>query len=279
VVTKPKTTTYAVHFTVSGFTEQVIQSIGKKAPASLRTSSVNTDTSSTDTLNVLYYEVYDSTGKVVNQIVQQNTDSNFGSISDNLPSGTYTIAFVAGKTGLTYTATGFDLPNAYFYYADTIGWHDTFFKKITLTVVGGAVNQNVTLSRIVAQLEVNINDAIPSNAAKILVTVNDDWGKYYIDRAQVPGNPEIITSVIPAAAKGTTNYQVYGIFANTLSATSVQIACYDASNNLIGSSLVNGVTFAENTRTILSGDLFGGNTAFQISLNDTWNPNVYTIQY
>jgi len=273
----PSSKKYAVTLNVSGFT--IIKNAGsvtKKQVDGLKTNAL-TDTSSNDTLNVLYYAVYDSTGILVNKITQKNTDANFGAIIDNLPAGTYSVALVAGKTGLSY-GTGTSINAANFYYSDNYVWHDTFFKTFSLTVSGGNVDQNVTLERFVGQLEVNINDAIPSNVATIVVNEAGEWDEYRLIGPQGP-NGISITTTIPTSAIGTTNFQIYSIVANTATAMNVVISCYDASNNLIGSTTVPGVTFIANTRTILSGDLFGGNTTFQISLNDTWNPLINTIHY
>ncbi|MFC0517507.1 FimB/Mfa2 family fimbrial subunit [Mucilaginibacter angelicae] len=281
-VPDPVQKVYKANFNLTGFTQSIAGvSNGKQHVNSVGTNAAPVPVT-TDYFKVIKYLVYDANGNLFHSLTIDSTASNFGNISDNLPAGTYTIGIAAGQAGLTYNK---DLNNV-FYYASSMGsslpWGDTFFNKSQLTV-SGDVTRDVTLSRIVGQLEINIEDAIPAVAKSIDITIKNEYS-YYSFANELPnsGSPEAFTTIIPEASKGKTNFKINKIIANTVAPFVVTITCYDANQKNIGQgAVINNVTCQKNTRTILSGKLFNGlsNNTFIINLNNNWDPTPIVIHY
>jgi len=284
--TNPPKGTYKVNFNVSGFTESIVNST-KNGPQvnGLKTyAAINI----TNYLDQLYYYVFDSKGNQVHYLSQDSTTTNFGSISDNLPAGTYTVVIGAGKKGFstftsftTLTATngwyfGYNSNN---YSVPFAPWLDTFYDKFQLTV-SGDVNQNVQLNRIVGQLEIVIQDIIPVTADNIVVNISqENYGLIFFPAEKLTmSSPMVNTITLTNAIKGTANFTTTNILGNTATPFTVQVTCYDATKKILGSVTVNNVTIQKNTRTILSGKLFGSANGFTVGLG-TWNPTPITIPF
>ncbi|HZX58055.1 MAG TPA: FimB/Mfa2 family fimbrial subunit, partial [Mucilaginibacter sp.] len=164
--TAPSSKTYPVNFTVSG-ASQITGSTGKLQINGLKTDA---QTSLAGYMDILYYYVLDANGNVVHALREDSTQTNFGTISDQLPAGTYTVVMVAGKKGLIYNngnSVGAAKGSFLIYYDLTSGfqpWLDTFYTKFSLTVTNVPISQNVALSRRVGQIEVEVQDTIPATA-------------------------------------------------------------------------------------------------------------------
>ncbi|WP_295792240.1 hypothetical protein [Mucilaginibacter sp.] len=279
--TPPKT--YKVNFNVSDFTQILVgQSTNTPHTDGLKT---NTTPPLSSYIDVLYYYVINSNNTLVRSLEQLSDASNFGTIADELPAGSYTIIFAAGKTGLN--AGAFEtLDQAYLkgYGTGTpaLPWKDTFFKKFTITVTAAGVNQSVSLDRIVSQLTLNIEDAIPANAHSIEITARTYLEYSFLTAGPYPTPPTdnfVSTFIIPASAIGTTNYKVSLITLNTTDPSSVKIVCKDASGNILASTIVNNVIMHPNTQTILSGQLFATNSQFNLTANAKWDPATINISF
>ena len=275
--------TYKVNFNVSAFTQEIIGSTKNQ----LQTEGLksNSTIGIQNYLTELYYvvtEKNDYNQTPVHMLKQDSTASNFGTISDNLPAGDYTIMIAAGKKDLLFSTTHSGDIGPHWdinYQPFRSPWKDTFFDKFDITV-SGAINQSVTLNRIVGQLEVNILDAIPANASSFGVTVNDENFTYIVYPSEIFRDLSTLTikTAIPPALIGTTNYKKDIIINNTGTPFTVTIVCYDASNVPIGTAIVNNVTCEKNRKTILSGKLFGTNNTFNVNLSP-WNPTPVTTPF
>ncbi|HTD98291.1 MAG TPA: hypothetical protein VK668_03360 [Mucilaginibacter sp.] len=272
----PASKTHKVNFTVSGSSE-ITSSTGKIQVNSLKT---NAQTSIVGYMDLLYYYVFQADGTtLVHALKQDSTQTNFGNISDNLPAGTYTIMIVTGKKGLVLTTAqvlGFN--EELIYYSNAPGvtpWLDTFYSKFQITVADADINQNVALNRIVGQLEVKILDTIPVAAKSLAISVKNENFELRIP-SMIPYNAKLLTDsiILAASAKGLPNFTVDQIIANTVTPFTVTIKCYDATNKLLGNVTVNSVSCQQNTRTILSGKLFGVGNGYGIGVSD-WKPPIY----
>lgn len=271
--------TYKLNLHIADFTQTIENSSSKQVQASgLKT---NAATPAAGYLDQLYFYIYHSDGaqQLVHTLVQDSTYSNFGNISVSESPGSYTIIIGAGKPGLASSLSkkGLDLQylksSNYFYYpgGPFAQWKDTFYGQLNITI-NGDINQDINLSRIVAQLQIKITDAIPAAASTISVTIDSDYLNYTLYYQK----PDAITKVvyntaIPAAAKGKTNFTFNNLIGNTITPFSAKIVCYDAAKNVLGTALVNNIICQQNKRTILTGALFGSQNNFTVSLNDTWN--------
>jgi hypothetical protein len=271
---------YTVQFNMSGFKQTTNTTSRIRHLNGLKTTSA--DSSSTDSLEILYYLVYNSAGKLVHQKTLHSDSASFAGFSDSLPAGNYKAYFFAGKTGLTV-----DTVKARIYYsgpADSLGnWHDTFVARDVALNVTGNTSQNITLSRTVSALRINIKDAIPANAVKIVTSIQSDF-IYYDYLIRSPNNfsgsyVKTLTTQITPALIGTTNLQQYTILGSS-GFPAVSITCFDASNNIIANAFIGTVTTSPNQEVILSGNLFGATNSqnsFQILVNNTWNPVPHVI--
>lgn len=279
----PDTKKYQVAFNVSTPANATSHSVNNPHVNSIVANAVG-DLSAIDNL---YYAAYDSDGNLVSNIYQTSDFANFGQISDSLPSGTYTIVIVGGKTGINFSYGGnaTKLNTAviagYGTTSPPLPWNDTFFKKFSVTVSGSSISQDVTLSRIVGQLTVDIQDALPANASKLIVSISKEYTNYTFAGAtpsHLITGAYVQTITLPASALGTTDYEMSTIMINTITPFDVQISCVDANNTFLGQVTVTGVTLSPNTQTILSGKLFGTDNGFSFSLNEGWNPTI-TVHY
>ena len=173
---------YSVNISTSSFTEIITNSAIKKLSAN--SGSVNSTSEIGVYMKKLYYSVFDSTGKQIHFFQQDTTSLNFGSITDSLPKGRYTVQIATGKKGLIYDTkySDYDITQppissarAQLSYDTGYGirkpWEDTFLGKLQLTV-NGNINQNIVLSRVVGLLVSAILDTIPVKANKLVVSTD-----------------------------------------------------------------------------------------------------------
>jgi hypothetical protein len=259
---------YQVQFGVDGF-QQIILSAAKGSGN--ENSKIFAALQPNATLD---YLVYDQSGKLVHRITQP-ADSVKTMVKDSLPAGTYTFCFVvAGAARIIFpdnrevTYAGLNPANG----ESGPGWQDTFVKQLTLTVGGGNVNQNVTLDRLVAELEANITGPIPTNATKFTIKVDKEYiyGKFSGQPDTTQGASGISTrTILFPMTQATTKYDL--ILLNTATPVNVELTAYDASGSILAKANVNNVRCAANTRTVLTGALFGSQTStFTVSLNNQW---------
>jgi len=282
---------YAVTFNVSGFTQTLnTNAINKKTLDDVAPGSVASGA------NVLYYYVQNSAGVFVSQIKETPTSAgaNFGTITDQLPAGTYTVAFLAGQTGLKTLYLIPDYPTSigfhgfYFTYNIAPGqfapWQDTFFKKFTLTVTDQPVTQAVSLDRVVGEIQLDIKDAIPDNLKTIKFTFNYEYSGYRMDvdtafnTFQTPRS-YLVTSTIPDSVIGKTDYKINTIIGNTSTPIDVTITCLDAANNTLSVTTVPSVRCQKNLRTVLSGSLFSDASAFKTYVDTAWASTPVKISF
>ena len=109
--------------------------------------------------------MFDYVGGELQQTVHQsNTDESFGALSASMGYGEHTLYFVASRGTTPTTDTD----------AQTITWvkpSDTFWTTATINVSpSSATSQTVTLSRVATRLRITVNDEVPAEAAKFVIT-------------------------------------------------------------------------------------------------------------
>lgn len=267
--------TYTAHFNVSASTSNTVKANSMQPNSTPESSPVSS------VANMLYYYVYDSTGVLVAQLVQDSTATNFGQITDTFSPGTYNIVLVAYKVT---EQSNFKAPTAPLTYSTadfkTQGC-DTFFKTFSLTVTDSAVIQNIDLNRVVGQLQVEITDAIPAGTTLIQIQVVSDLAVAF--STGVPGTDSSTLYVnvpVPASAIGKTNFTITTYVANTNGAFTVNLSASN-STGVFTTATANNITCLVNTRTLLSGDLFSdlNNDSFTVSFDKGWDNNPVTIHF
>ena len=250
---KPAGKKYKVTFNVTNFSsKQSAFALRRPGPSSAGTLP------SLDTyFDVLYYVVWNTEKSAIEEVVQDSTMSNMGTITDALPAGDYRISIVAGKNGLVIDDNFFGA-NDFGYGGNS--WQDTFFASFQLTVGTDNISQNVTLNRVVGKLEVTLLDNIPANAANI--TISTDQEAYGLDLWQGfyffgPTEGVSFMVAIPDSAKGKPNFTIDRLIGNCSGdGFPLNIVCTAADNSVIASTTVQNVYCQANQKTIISGDLF-----------------------
>ncbi|GAB2701681.1 hypothetical protein GCM10027037_28790 [Mucilaginibacter koreensis] len=246
-----------------------------------------------DTIDVLYYTINNGY-RNTRSLTQTSDMADFGTIRDSVPAGTYTVYLVAGKKGLIKSRAyigdpSFDSLDDFVYAADSntvasnmAPWKDVFVKKLTFKVPGVApAAQQVTLERGVAQLQINVTDAVPANAATVeadiiydIASINyvPQWnGSRPLNANAFALTPKYKVKV-PAAMIGETGLQLTTYTMNYYYPFSVILTAYDAAGNRIAGKNIDNVTAKQNMRTVLSGKLFDGvpSIGFGVTTNQAW---------
>ena len=279
--TSPASKKYQVTFNVTNFAQKQTSFALKHGANNLSDTLANLSSY----FDVLYYVVYNQPYPANPKIVtQDSTMSNMGMLTDSLASGTYDVIIIAGKKGLTIDPTLlYKAGDATFGYGGK--WQDAFFYQTNLTVGSGNMSENVTLHRIVGKLELQILDNIPAAADSISMTINPELTnkilQYGVSDAGSTSSIVTFAEIIPASAKGHPNFTIDRIIGNVSESFTVTITCKNASNTVLGTTTVNGVTCIANEKTILSGKLFGNSNAqsFTAKIDTTWtnNSNQYSF--
>jgi hypothetical protein len=288
---QPGQTSRKVVFNV-GFSQQIVDfNTGNQKVNNLKSDAVAATLASK--IDILYYAVYDSVGHKIHVIKQLSTGSSFGSYTDILNPGKYSVVVAGGKTGFLLgpdleggnatSRLSTDVINYGSYTkAGTSVWNpfnkDAFFKNIAITVGKTDISQSFALDRIVSQMVVNIKDAIPSSVKTIGVSLISHLSDRFLigTGTAVPSSTSSINVIDTLASSdiGKTNYQISTIFLYS-APFGVQIV---ASSNLdfVAGVIANKAATATgqpNTQTILSGYLFGGGGSGGISvkIDTAWN--------
>ncbi|MGF7042915.1 hypothetical protein [Mucilaginibacter lappiensis] len=290
VVTEPQKL-YNIHFTASGVSKLPQSLTDKKlAVNGLKTNVIDINSGY---LKTLYYAVYDVNGVQVHALSQDSTTANFGSFTDKLPAGNYKVSVAAGMSGLAFKI-GYRHDEPVIYYNDLyvdsplpgpFGWKDTFYSNFSLVVGNTDINQSVNLTRLIAQLQVNIEDPLPATAKKIVISTGTDYERCFLRfDTGVPVEYDGIKNIsdittIAGSAIGTTNYKISKNVLTMGKPFTITITCYDANSKILGQVAVGDVVFQRNTITLLSGKLFGGGSPGNVTLNTQWNVTPITIHF
>jgi len=254
-VAKPPVKKYKVTFNVTNFSS-------KQGAFALRRHAGPSSADALPSLNtyfdVLYYIVWNTEKSAIEEVVQDSTMSNMGTITHALPAGDYRISIVAGKNGLVINPNFFGA-NDFGYGGNS--WQDTFWTSFQISVGSDNISQNVTLSRVVGKLEVKLLDNIPANAANITISTNQEaygidlWQGFYFFDATEGVN---FTVAIPDSAKGKPNFTIDRLIGNCSGGDGfpLNIVCTAADNSVIASTTVQNVYCNANQTTVVSGNLF-----------------------
>ena len=263
----PETKSYKLTYKISDFssadtafqkTNQV--TLGVKATTAVAPSSI---------MDVLYCSIYDADGKSINTIKQLSTDAGFGTITTNLPAGNYTLVFAGGKTGLFITAFSQDkgtLSTDMLTYDG--GIKDTYYKKVPITVIGDNT-ESITLNRIVAQLNVVIQDAIPSVSAYsvdlFIIKKTPFYNAFQVNGGDVKTvgseGSDGWSDIVPASKLGTSNYSIKKLIFTNSTPFQLKISAYHSIPNdiiphWVADITLTNITAAVNKTTVASTRLF-----------------------
>ena len=214
--------------------------------------------------------MFDYVGDELQQTVHQSsTDDGFGSISASMGYGEHTLYFVASR-GTTPTS---DTD------AQTITWvkpSDTFWATATVTVSPSSESsQAVSLSRVATRLRITVNDEVPAQAAKFVITP----AQWYYGIDYTTGNgiapsanqPREVN--IPSSYIGTSGQLAIAIFGFVPSAdwhTDITAALKASDESTLGLVTLEDVEMKRNITTAYSGGILGTAKSFTLSADDAW---------
>ncbi|MDR6941284.1 hypothetical protein [Mucilaginibacter pocheonensis] len=273
--TEPQTKLYPVTFTISNFTQQN-EPINQKSKTKIN-ATVTPDSS---TVKRLIYKVYDSSNTLKRTIVVNKGGPGFGTFKDSLATGNYTAVFVG-----VVNVTSFADDGSKFYYIDNSTGtprkadpSETFYKKISFAVGSQHLQQNVVLERLNSQIQIIMKDAIPSYIRSIRLNITGQNLSYsYLGDTSSDESSITILTLIPSDKIGTTNYTLKTLpnLLNTNSTVTVEVISYGAENVEATRKTISNITLQRNTLTILTGNVFTGDTnGFTVTYNSVYNPDI-----
>jgi hypothetical protein len=214
--------------------------------------------------------MFDYVGDELQQTIHQsNMDQGFGAISASMGYGEHTIYFVASRGTTPTTDTN----------ARTITWvkpSDTFWATATVNVSPySASSQAVSLSRVATRLRITVNDEVPAEAAKFVITPAQWY--YGIDYTTGSGiapsanQPREVN--IPSSYIGTSGQLAIAIFGFVPSAdwqTDITAALKASDESTLGQVTLEDVPLRKNITTAYSGGILGTAKSFTLSADDSW---------
>ena len=255
---------YTVTFTVGNIV---------KLTAAVKKLKVN---ATNDTLkkyvSKLTYLVYNSSGSLINQAVQDTTTAGFGVISNSFAPGTYTVVFVA-NTNVNLVGSG-TLSTDNFPVNPNI---EVFYSKVSITVTSSGITQTVILNRLLTQLRLLSTNNVPANIDSLRVTIPDNNSFLCSTGAPAANSSYMrtITHTFLPAEKGHANFllPILNYSINTPFTVKVQQYSSGAFSPLI---TINNVTCLPNQITVLRGNVFASGipsepTDFQLTFDPNWN--------
>lgn len=222
--------------------------------------------------NYLVYLVWDVNGATVRDIRQNSNNPDFGLIRDSLPMGRYTVAVLATKDSVVITSGYLEPEKAIF----ALPGNDAFYKR-SIFNVDGNVNETIGLDRIMAKLQINIQDKMPYSADNMTIlpqaypgepnipmghvghycALELSTGEYAFDRRGYDLVYAAYTHPIPEAIRNTTNtWFDYYVLALKAEKIKVSFTVKDNNDNILGNKTVFDVAIEPNKKTILYGNLF-----------------------
>ena len=230
----------------------------------------------------LYYLLYDDAGNFLKQMHQNaDVDEDFGSFYDTAAPGYYKMVLLASQSPLNISSTGqlsgstFSLPIA------TSGeiehTSDIFYSKSNVWVPddygNDAMELNMTLDRVVGNLQINILD-VPqpgSGDTSVSIKITPAAFTFLLDPGTPYIGPDTVNSKLSRISLNT--FSAYVL--NTVSPLTVTINYIDPATGQPQTKVIENIRCYTNRRTILSGYLYGGsapaNNGIKFFLLDAWS--------
>ena len=214
-----------------------------------------------------------SGGSEVSKITQEKGSAeNFGDFSLTLPLGSYTMV-VIGRDVLEGDAFSLTSATVAGYTSERV--RETFCAKQSVAITSSAaVNLDVTLSRIVAQLTIQSTDGRPEGASKIRTTYSAG-GKMFSPSTGLAIEDTGFSLVnTPQKAVGAAiGIKNFAFLASNEQVMDITLEVLDADNNVLITKEVKDVPLARNKKTTLSGALFTPTAvAIGVRVEKDWLP-------
>lgn len=237
----------------------------------------------------LYYLLYDDAGNRISSMHQDaDVTEDFGSFYDSVAPGIYTMVLLASQSPLDISpynqlsGSSFAVPMVT--WGEMENMPDIFYTKEGVSVSNGSepMELNMTLSRIVGNLQINILDMPQpgSGDTSVSIKITPEAFTFFPDQGTTAiGAADIINAKVNRISLNT--FSAYVL--NTVSPFTVTISYVDPLTGQPQTKVINNVSCYMNRRTILSGYLYGGsapgNNGVKVILLDSWSGDDNQVQF
>lgn len=259
-------------FSVDDFPGTFDPSAGSGTAGSGTRAAVAPD--SYDGIKAITLAFYSADGSEVSKTTQEKGSAeDFGDFSLTLPVGSYTMV-VIGRDVLESDAFSLTSATAAGYTSERV--RETFCAKQSVAITSSAaVNLDVTLSRIVAQLTIQSTDGRPGGASKIRTTYSGG-GKMFSPSTGLAIEDTGFSLVnTPQTAVGATiGVKNFAFLASNEQVMDITLEVLDAADNVLITKEVKDVPLVRNKKTTLSGALFAPtDVTLGVSVEKDWLPD------
>ncbi|TWR25261.1 hypothetical protein FPZ43_17480 [Mucilaginibacter pallidiroseus] len=221
------------------------------------------------------------------------TDPNFGLIKDSVPDGHSNFSFVGSDVPGEISVKTIPLSGGNRYYRPTFSLDyklltsNMYAANIDTTLTGMPINKPVIMHRMVSKVTIHLNDAIPANAAKFILTFVDYPTSLDLvsirglDRGRRDDFYPDASFEFPITANyiGKKGVELCSIVF-PYSYPEISLQCLDAKGNIIAKKVLpknfenvyNDI--APNTQYKFTGNFFAQSANFNITVDTKWNSPV-----
>ncbi|EOR95570.1 hypothetical protein ADIARSV_1253 [Arcticibacter svalbardensis MN12-7] len=246
------------------------------SPGTITSSTADT---ALNKLGVLYFSVFDETGKFLHQVEQLRASPNFGVFSDQLKVGKYTIVVTASTGEILISNAPLTLSVTKFKAISASG--DIFFIKSDITVTSEGLIQKLFLKRPVSYLELKSTSAIASTVSKISFSVINEAPYFWCATEVVDLNIiEKSTVIKDVTTANRSNFSIGKYIMNDQQLLSIQISTLDAAGGVIKSKTIGSIKMERNKMRSISANLTDlMAVGIGLDLNDEWQVDTISIPF
>ena len=211
-------------------------------------------------------------GKRVDYVNQDNSSSNFGTMSLDLPAGSYQLLVVAHSCSRSATTTNFNKVSF------TSPLSDVFAFQTEVEVTTEAKTIEATLTRATARVDFAISDEIPATAASLMF--NFTGGSTTLDASTMLGVASSVHKVVELEFDGREDktYSFYTFACPDGQKLKLEVSAYDEAGQLLGAKVFSDVTVEKNKKTTITSPLFTGPiegpSDINITVDDSWGETI-----
>lgn len=210
-------------------------------------------------------------GSVAASVTQASTEPGYGSITMELPHGSYTLVVVAHNGAQASYADGI------------IAFEDgkvtdTFIgtKAVTLSYNASPISTTITLQRRVAKLTIDMQDALPSSVNEAKVSISTYSPKFDLSANAGTASEPLERSFNLTSYRGQTDISIsiYTFLPTATTSTSLTYTVTDTSDATLYTHTFPSLNLAECTQTKVYGHFFTSSDVWTIELMGDWKTSI-----
>jgi len=266
--------THQVSFNVSTFEKDISnfpkQSSGKTMSAP-NTLAVVSGSDLKTHIKSISYLVFNEKGVKVADVIQKDTEKDFGKINLQLRDGAYKL-MVAGGTG-TFSGT----PSALFLH-NISHLSEQFYKQVDFKVESKDANYDATLNRMGAKLVIKLTQEWPSAVKNVTFKANVsnrlNFATLKGENSFGTAYPAYIFGEV-AANRLQESCWFSAMFPSETTLQTGILTAYGANNEVLYQRTLENIQLEHNKITTMTGDLFTAKTSgFEIKIDADWGGNI-----